>query len=90
MEHGIRVAMCDRCVDWVCHRYKVLSQYCQKCSINKKELGAGSTEFSFWKEGHKRECEANYIGSSPAMEMTAALNLWQRSRNIRIPIHDSS
>lgn len=58
--------------------YEVLSKYCQACKVN-QDLGVNTPEYNFWLEGHKCSCEANYSGSSPAMEMTAALTLWQRS-----------
>lgn len=38
-----------------------------------------SPEFHFWYEGHASNCDINHLGSSGAMEMEAALKLWQRS-----------
>jgi hypothetical protein len=47
-----------------------------------KDLGVSSAEFFFWKEGHRTDCEADYNGSSPAMEMTTSLRLWDRSESL--------
>ena len=38
-----------------------------------------SDEFMDWWKTHKGVCEANYEGSSPAMEAAAALDIWKRS-----------
>lgn len=59
--------------------YHVLSKFCRKCAMTKADLGEDSPEFNFWFEGHKLDCERNYHGSSPAMEVTAAEILWKRS-----------
>lgn len=59
--------------------YQVISKYCQTCEISKNCLGENSPEYYFWKQDHKQFCDAGYTGSSVAMEMTAALSLWQRS-----------
>lgn len=34
-----------------------------------------------WHSTHKHHCECNYEGSSPAMEMQAAENIWRRSES---------
>ena len=59
--------------------FEVMSKYCQKCKISEKELGKSSPEFQFWYEGHASECDINHLGSSGAIEMEAAVQLWQRS-----------
>ena len=38
-----------------------------------------SKESEKWWEGHRDNCDVNYHGSSPAMEATGALRIWQRS-----------
>lgn len=57
----------------------VLSKYCLNCAVTKEHLGEHSPEFYFWYQGHKAECDINYRGSSPAMEVAAADYLWKRS-----------
>lgn len=59
--------------------FEILSKYCHACALAKNDLGDKSPEFSFWFEGHKTICEADYSGSSPAMEVEAAERLWRRS-----------
>lgn len=57
----------------------VLSKYCRNCALTKERLGEQSLEFFFWFQVHKAECDINYTGSSPAMEVAAANYLWKRS-----------
>ncbi|KAJ4434550.1 hypothetical protein ANN_23112 [Periplaneta americana] len=46
-----------------------------------KKLGAKSEAFKEWHDRHIPDCEYNYTGSSPAMEMEAAKILWERSKS---------
>lgn len=59
--------------------YCILSKFCRNCSMTKQQLGEDSAEYYFWNIGHKSDCEMNYEGSSPNMEVTAAETLWKRS-----------
>lgn len=57
---------------------EVLSKYCQVCASH-SEMDESSEEFLDWWEGHQAFCQANYVGSSGAMESTGAISIWQRS-----------
>lgn len=59
--------------------FEVLSKFCSLCEQNKELYGDGSEVFELWYEEHKPNCNANYEGSSPAMEMIAAERIWKRS-----------
>ena len=59
--------------------YVVLSKYCHACSLKKKDFCEESVVFHEWYEDHKDNCAINYQGSSNAMEVEAAVRLWQRS-----------
>ncbi|KAJ4445343.1 hypothetical protein ANN_07148 [Periplaneta americana] len=61
--------------------FEVMSKSCHKCSIYSKKLGAKSKAFKEWHDRHIPDCEYNYTGSSPAMEMEAAKILWERSKS---------
>lgn len=61
--------------------FEVMSKFCHKCSIYSKKLGAKSKAFKEWHDRHIPDCEYNYTGSSPAMEMEAAKILWERSKS---------
>ncbi|GFT39834.1 uncharacterized protein TNCV_4869821 [Trichonephila clavipes] len=41
-----------------------------------------SDEFRIWYEGHRDVCSATHVGSSAAMEVNAAVKLWERSETI--------
>ena len=56
--------------------YYVLSKSCQKCAL-KKSKGLSDEEFEEWLLEH--ECDINFAGSSPAMELEGAVVLWERS-----------
>ena len=62
--------------------FEILSKYCHVCSLSERQLGRESPEFFFWFEGHKAQCQRNYSGSSPAMEMEAGERLWRRSEKL--------
>ena len=51
------------------------------CERKKCELGEKTEKFSEWVSTHKSDCQHNYEGSSPAMEMIAAEKIWQRSQD---------
>ena len=57
---------------------ELLSKYCRECAFH-EHLNKDSDEFELWWEEHRESCDANYTGSSPAMEATGALRIWQRS-----------
>lgn len=59
--------------------FVVLSKFCHSCARAKKDLDIASQEYAQWKQDHAPECQANYHGSSPAMEVNAAEILWKRS-----------
>lgn len=61
--------------------YEVLSKYCV-CERKKTEITEESDEFEDWYITHKPFCQANYSGSSPAMETEAAVRMWKRSEDI--------
>ena len=56
---------------------EVLSNYCQACALAKSKYGEGP-EFDRWAEQHTN-CEANFEGSSKALEAEAAKRIWLRS-----------
>lgn len=62
--------------------YVVLSKYCRVCQQKKTEMKAPSPEYTLWFDSHKPLCQANYDGSSPAMETEAAGILWKRSESL--------
>ena len=55
------------------------SKCCLACQGKLTKVDFESEEFKEWYEGHKDQCDANYSGSSPAMEAEAALDIWRRS-----------
>ena len=67
--------------------YHVISKSCQKCSLKKAKCESDQ-EFEEWEIEHvfSGECDINFNGSSPAMEVKGAKVLWSRSlelHNIR-------
>lgn len=58
---------------------QVLDFEVKSCARLKEKLGEDSPEFGEWWEGHQDECECNHDGSSPAMECSAAADLFKRS-----------
>lgn len=62
--------------------FHVMSKYCRECDYSRKELGDDSAEFNIWYGGHKDVCNINHTGSSGAMEVQAATELWSRSESI--------
>lgn len=59
--------------------YCVLSKFCRNCALAEHDLGEGTPELSIWSSGHQLDCDKNYHGSSPEMEVAAADILWKRS-----------
>ena len=57
---------------------EVLSKHCQVYAAH-RDMDESSDEFLDWWEEHQASCEANYNGSSPAMESHGALNIWKQS-----------
>ena len=57
---------------------EILTKYCAECGHH-VSMSKESEEYKQWWEGHKDDCELNYHGSSPAMEATGALRIWQQS-----------
>ncbi|GFT48033.1 uncharacterized protein TNCV_4277161 [Trichonephila clavipes] len=53
-----------------------------ECEQTKFALGEDSAEFRIWYEGHQDVCSASHVGSSGAMEVNAAVKLWERSESI--------
>ena len=58
--------------------YEVLSNYCQRCSNAAAKYTHGSVELEMWRNAHT-DCDANFEGSSKAMEAEAAKRIWLRS-----------
>ena len=59
--------------------FEIKSKRCSVCAMKMEVLEEGSNELDEWWEGHQAHCECNHAGSSPAMEMSAACDLFQRS-----------
>lgn len=59
--------------------YEILSKYCRECVAAKEDLGEDTAEFTIWLSVHKPDCSQNFTGSSNAIEMTAAADIWKRS-----------
>lgn len=51
--------------------YELLSKYCKFCEQHKDDR-------SNWYQGHEEQCNKNFEGSSPAMEMAGWKILWER------------
>lgn len=67
--------------------YHVVSKTCQRCALKKGQC-ENDEEFEDWEIEHvfSGECEINFNGSSPAMEVEGAKIVWNRSielHNIR-------
>ncbi|GFV10530.1 uncharacterized protein TNCV_2584241 [Trichonephila clavipes] len=62
--------------------YEVMSKRCGECEQTKFALEEDSAEFRIWYEGHQNVCSATHVGSSGAMEVNAAIKLWERSESI--------
>ncbi|GFX88535.1 uncharacterized protein TNCV_2659461 [Trichonephila clavipes] len=62
--------------------YEVMSKRCGECEQTKFALEEDSTDFRIWYEGHQDVCSATHVGSSGAMEVNAAVKLWERSESI--------
>lgn len=61
--------------------FHVFCRYYHMCTVRSIELGPDSDEFLEWQKKHREcvECDVNYTGSAPAMEMFGAEVLWKRS-----------
>lgn len=64
--------------------FEVLSKYCPDCVTAARDLGENSAEFKIWDDGHKKDCQKNFEGSSGSMEMCAAFKMWSRSNNQKL------
>ncbi|GFS70072.1 uncharacterized protein TNCV_748401 [Trichonephila clavipes] len=62
--------------------YEVMSKRCEECEKAKFALEEDSAEFRIWFEGHQNVCSATHVGSSGALEVNAAVKLWERSESI--------
>ncbi|EDO28759.1 predicted protein [Nematostella vectensis] len=58
-----------------------LNKKCLKCELYLNKCDENVEEFEEWRAEHmaKGECDANFTGSSPAMEAEGAQVLWSRS-----------
>ncbi|GFX07087.1 uncharacterized protein TNCV_1556901 [Trichonephila clavipes] len=54
-----------------------MSKRCGECKQTKFALEEHSAEFRIWYEGHQDVCSATHVGSSGAMEVNAAVKLWE-------------
>ena len=59
--------------------YIVLSTYCHSCSLKRHEFRDDPASFDTWHAEHVDDCSINFHGSSNAMEVEAAKQLWSRS-----------
>ncbi|GFW28420.1 transposable element Tcb2 transposase [Trichonephila clavipes] len=59
-----------------------MSKRCGECEQTKFALEKDSADFRIWYEGHQDVCSATHVGSSGAMEVNAAVKLWERSESI--------
>ena len=57
--------------------YEVMSKECRECMLWKDK--EGTDEFMEWWEGHQANCNANFEGSSGAMDAAGVLSIYQRS-----------
>lgn len=62
--------------------FEVLSKYCRVCETQKRKTSEESDEFEAWYLTHQPLCQANYDGSSSAMETEAAERMWRRSEDM--------
>ncbi|GFT56110.1 uncharacterized protein TNCV_4625941 [Trichonephila clavipes] len=62
--------------------YEVMSKRCGECEQTKFAPEEDSAEYRIWYEGHQDVCSAIHVGSSGAMEVNAAVKLWERSESI--------
>ncbi|GFV69930.1 uncharacterized protein TNCV_1982971 [Trichonephila clavipes] len=62
--------------------YELMSKRCGECEQTKFALEEDSADFRIWYEGHQDVCSATHVGSSGAMEVNAAVKLWERSESI--------
>ena len=60
----------------------ILSKSCPEC-VKHQNLDKASEEYQVWWENHEDSCNANFVGSSPAMEQEGALRMWNRSEEKR-------
>ena len=63
------------CISGLVLDISTLSKYCHKCQFAPKQ----EPLLSEWKSSHEHECQKNYSGSSPSMEVGNATILWKRS-----------
>ena len=59
--------------------FEIKTKRCSVCARQKEKLVEDSEEFEEWWDGHQAFCEANHVGSSPAMECAGAEDLFMRS-----------
>ena len=59
--------------------YEVLSKHCAACAV-RESMDKKSAKYLEWWKIHKVSCEANYTGSSPAMEVEGIRRIWLRSK----------
>ena len=71
--HGVVVVMSLETDD-----FEILTKRCGVCS-RKRATGISDQDFEVWLELHKKKCEKNHLGSSPAMESKGAVKIWERS-----------
>ncbi|KAJ4430686.1 hypothetical protein ANN_19277 [Periplaneta americana] len=60
--------------------YQVMSKSCRKC-VHARQRYKNPQDFKMWYDIHKQECDINHTGSSGAMEMEAAIKMWNRSQD---------
>ncbi|KAJ4425721.1 hypothetical protein ANN_27917 [Periplaneta americana] len=60
--------------------YQVMSKSCRKCD-HARQRYKNPQDFKMWYDIHKEECDINHTGSSGAMEIKAAIKMWNRSQD---------
>lgn len=59
--------------------FELLSKFFNLCEKMKRKTKGRPQDFQAWYVRHKPNCNQNYVGSSPGMEVEAAERLWLRS-----------
>ena len=59
--------------------FQIKSKCYMACALELNSVDEDSKVFRMWCDGHRDVCGRNHVGSSPAMEGYAALEIWKRS-----------
>ena len=58
---------------------EILTRYCRQCDIQNKLLKDNIEALNTWKENHRDQCKQNHDGTAPAMEVSGATRIFERS-----------